>query len=292
LATSKGQRYLGIAFFLTLAFCVIEYAGGVFTGSLSLIADAGHMVADLGALGLAFFAAWFAGKKPTSKMTFGYHRIEVLTALVNAALLITIAIGICREGLERLSSETPIRGDVMIVIATAGFIVNVVIGAMLFKQSRENINIAAAFYHVLSDALSSVGVIAAGIVVSVTQWYLMDSIVSFLIAVLISTSALKLLKSVVPVLMEASPPHIDTGELERQVTAVDGVSALHDLHVWTISPGKESLSAHIEVKDEADRDQILDKVEALLSREFNITHTTLQIERTNRPRKTENHFHP
>ena len=274
-----------------MAFCVIEYLGGQVSGSLALIADAGHMLGDMSALGIAFFASWIAVRRPTHKMTYGFYRVEVLAALINAALLLTIAVGLSREAWERFSTQREIQSSLMIVIAVTGLAINGVVGAMLLRHRRDNINVGAAFYHVVSDALSSIGTVIAGIVVQTTGWYWADPMASLVIAIMIAFSAWRLLKSVVSVLLEASPAHIDTVQMNARVLAIPGVEAIHDLHVWSISPGKESLSAHVEVKEGCDRDRILHEVCDLLSREFNVSHTTLQIEQAKKTRHNENHFH-
>jgi cobalt-zinc-cadmium efflux system protein len=275
----KGQRVLGFTFLATLAFCVLEFVGGKLSGSLALTADASHMLTDLGALGLALFANWMAAKSPTRKMTYGFYRIEILSALVNGAALLTISVFIVVEAFHRFHQKVPLENpQLMLVIAFAGFIFNLVTGFLLSRSAHENINVRAAFFHIVSDTISSAGTLLAGIVIIKTGRYEADPIISFFIAGLIVLSAYRLLKDVVEVLLEAAPAHIDVEKVEKDILSVTGITALHDLHVWSITSGKEALSAHLQVTPGMNADQILDHVNAVLLKNFNIEHTTLQIE--------------
>lgn len=268
---------MGTAFLITLAFCIFEFIGGKISGSLSLLADATHMLTDVSSLGLALFASWMSGRHATRKMSYGYYRLEILAALVNGALLLTLAFFITKEAFRRLQTPPSIHTGLMLVVALIGLAVNLGTGWMLGRFAGRNINVRGALFHVFADALSSVGVLAAGIVLAVTGWRYADSAASFVIATLILASAWWLLKEVVEVLLEAAPSHINLEMLEKKILSVPGVEAIHDLHVWTISSGKESLSAHLEVKC-ADTDALLAHVNQLLSHDFEIHHTTLQVE--------------
>lgn len=288
---TSGQRGLEGAFILTLAFCIFEFIGGKLSASLALVADAGHMLTDLSGLGLALFAAWMAGRKPTPRMSYGFYRIEILAALINGALLISLAIFITIEAFKRLNEPREIHISLMLAVALAGLVVNLFCAYLLSHSSKDNINIKGAFFHVLGDTLSSLGTLVAGGIVFFTGWTYADPLVSFFISLLIVASAVHLLKDVVEVLLEATPQHIDVVELERKLRSIAGVHDIHDLHVWSLSRGKEALSAHLEVGPGWDADHILHLVNDMLSRDFGIYHTTLQIESAGK-RRTENHFHP
>jgi len=287
----KGQRVLGIIFLLTLAFCVFEFIGGKISGSLALLADAGHMLTDLSAIGLAFFASLTASRRATAKMSYGFYRIEVLSALINGATLMTLAVLIVREAFERFNSPPPINTQVMIFVGAMGLVFDLTSGFFLSRAAGKNINIRGAFFHVISDALGSFGTIVAGMVLALTGWRFIDPLVSCFIALLIFFSAWRLLKDVVEVLLEATPAHINTHLLEQKILLLAGIQAIHDLHVWSISPGRESLSAHLEVETGADRDQVLHEVHEMLSRDFQIDHSTLQIETSEHRQKEKSHFH-
>ncbi len=287
----KGQRVLGITFLLTLAFCIFEFIGGKISGSLALLADAGHMLTDLAAIGLAYVAGWMASRRATAKMSFGFYRFEVLSALVNGAALITLAVLIIREAFDRFNAPSVIHTQVMIGVGVMGLLFDFTSGFFLSRFAGKDINIRGAFFHVVSDALGSFGTILAGMIIALTGWLYADPLVSCFIALLIILSAWRLLKDVVEVLLEATPSHINTQSLEQKILSLPGILAIHDLHVWSISPGKESLSAHLEVQPGTDRDKVLREVHEMLSRDFQIEHTTLQIETSEHRQKEKSHFH-
>lgn len=292
LNTSPGQRVLGITFLITLVFSVFEWIGGKWSGSLALIADAGHMFTDLGGLGLALFAGWMATKRATPKMSFGFYRFEIFAALANGALLAGIAVLIVKEALERFRLSSPIHTHLMLAVAFAGLLANLFCAFLLARHAKDNINFRGAFFHVMGDALSSVVTIAAGLLILKTGWRFADPAASFFIAALIVVSAWKILKDVAEVLLEAAPAHINIHELKRKVLAVSGIHAIHDLHIWSISSGKVSLSAHLEVESERDGGQLLGSVNEILARDFHIHHTTLQLEDVKKKRHEDRHFHP
>ncbi len=288
----KGQRVLGITFLLTLAFCIFEFIGGKISGSLALLADAGHMLTDMSAIGLAFFAALAASRRATAKMSYGFYRIEVLSALINGATLFTLAVFIVREAFERFNSPPVINTQVMILVGVMGLVFDLTSGFFLSRAAEgKNINVRGALFHVISDALGSFGTIVAGTVIALTGWLAIDPVVSCFIALLIIASAWRLLKDVAEVLLEATPAHINTHLLEQKILSLAGIQAIHDLHVWSISPGREALSAHLEVEKETDRDKVLHEVHEMLSREFHIDHSTLQIETSEHRKQEKSHFH-
>lgn len=273
-----ARRALKFACIATLAFAFIEFVGGKISQSLALIADAGHLLTDAGALGLAFFAAWMTTQPATRRMSYGFHRVEILAALANGVGLVTIAVFIVKESFQRFSRPPAIQVDLMLALGAAGLVFNLVLALYLRRFSRENLNVQSAFFHVLADLLGSVGVVAAGLIVLKTQWVYADPLVSIVIAILIVLGAWKILKDSVGVLLEAAPTHVDIARLESRLLSLPGVQEICDLHVWTISSGKEALSAHLGVMAESDSNALLQEVNTVLSGEFGIHHTTIQIE--------------
>jgi len=262
---------------LVLAYMCAEAVGGLLTGSLALLADAGHMLSDAASLGLALFALWIAQKPRTPERTFGYYRTEILAALVNGATLVAIAVFIVVEAWERFEGTREVDGWPMMWIAVGGLAVNLVGMAVLHGGKDESLNLRGAWLHVLSDTLGSLQAIVAGVLIWVYGWHWADPAASVLIAGLVTWSSWSLLRDAVNVLMEATPRHLDAGEIQRALAAVPGVREVHDLHVWTITSGFESLSVHVRVA-ERDRDEALAELRALLRERFGIDHSTIQIE--------------
>ncbi len=274
-------RRLAITLGLVVVYMVAEVVGGYLTGSLALLADAGHMLSDAGSLGLATFALWISGRPRTPERTFGYHRTEILAALANGVALVAIAILIVVEAGQRFASPREVHGGAMMAVAAGGLGINLAGLWILHGGRSESLNVRGAWLHVLSDTLGSVGAIAAGALIWAFDWEWADPLASVLIAVLVVWSSWTLLRESVHVLMEATPAHIDAVEVERAIAQVPGVRQVHDLHVWTITSGFESLSVHVRVADGAgarDRDSVLSDVRELVSRRFDIGHSTIQIE--------------
>jgi cobalt-zinc-cadmium efflux system protein len=267
---------------LTLTYMFAELAGARLTNSLSLLADAGHMLSDAGALCLSLFALWMARRQPTPSRTFGYYRTEILAALANGALLVTLAVLIAREAIERVAAPPVVRGSILMIIAAGGLLVNVAGMLVLRSGMHESLNVRGAFMHVASDALGSVQVLLAGAAVQWLGWRWVDPIASLVIAVLIVISAWGLLREAVSVLMEGVPGHLNVDQVRDAIMSVRGVSAVHDLHVWSISSGFVALSAHVQVEAQADQD-ILWSVHQNLHDRFGIGHTTIQVERPQSP---------
>lgn len=264
---------------LTAFMMVAEAVGGWWSGSLALLSDAGHMLTDAAALLLAVLALWFAGRPADLKRTYGFFRLEILSALVNGLTLVGIAGLIGYEAWERLANPRPLNAPLMLTVAAVGLLVN--IGGMILLSRSQSMNVRAAFLHVAGDALSSVGVIAAGAVAWLTGWTLLDPIISVAIAAIIAVGAVGLVRQAVHVLLEAVPEHIDLVEVFGAMKTVVGVQEVHDLHVWTISHGLHALSAHLVVRLEggaADHDDVLASARGLLRERFGIEHATLQIE--------------
>ena len=274
---TRDRKRLLAALGLTALLMGVEAVGGWLSGSLALLSDAGHMLTDSAALLLAALASVFSGRPADLRRTWGFVRLEVLSALFNGLLLIGIAGLIAYEGVHRLRDPQPLKAGLMLAVAVAGLAVNLA-GMALLARSR-SMNVRGAFLHVVGDAISSVGVIAAGLIVWITGWTLADPIVSLLIAGLIAAGAASLIRDAVHVLLEAVPSHIDLKAVLSAMKGLDGVCGVHDLHVWTIGHDRHALSAHLVCPDRGtDRDRILGAAQEVLRERFGITHTTLQVE--------------
>ena len=272
------KRALAIAAALIGVFMVREAVGGVLTGSLALLADAGHMASDAASLLLALFAAWLATQLPTPERSFGYRRAEILAALANGVALIAIAIWIIIEAIQRLPEGSDVAGTGVLAIGAVGLAVHVTTMGVLWQSRRESLNVDAAFRHVLADAAGSIGVIAAAIVILTTGWTPIDPILSLLIAALIVFSAWGVLRDSVRILLEASPAGMSVDEVGTAMANHPGVSEVHDLHIWTITSGFVALSAHVVVAQGEDCHTRQRELEAILNEQFNIAHTTLQTD--------------
>ncbi|HSP80716.1 MAG TPA: cation diffusion facilitator family transporter, partial [Myxococcaceae bacterium] len=275
---AKDRKRLLFALVLTGTIAVAEAVGGYISNSLALMSDAGHMLTDISALALSLLALWFAGRPADLKKTYGYYRMEILSALLNGVLLLGITIVILMEAWERLRQPAEIRLGPMAVVATIGLLAN--LGALGFLHRTHSMNVRGAFLHVLGDTLSSVGVLLGAGLMALTGWYLVDPIISVLISVVIVVGAVKLVRDAVDVLLEAVPAHVDLPEVKGLLLRVAGVRDVHDLHVWTISSGIYALSAHLVVEDPmvCNNDEILSAVKHDLFDRFGIDHTTIQIE--------------
>jgi len=262
---------------LTAVIAVAEVVGGLFAGSLALLADAGHMVADAGALGLSLFALTVARRPPTPEKSFGYFRLEILAALFNGALLIGVTVWIVVEALGRLKAPLNIRSGLMLAVATLGLAANVIAVVMLHRARDENLNARAAYLHILGDSLGSVGTIVAAGIILVTGWRPADPLISMVIAALILVSAVRLVWESVDVLLEATPRHVSLPRLQTAIAGVTGVTDVHDLHVWTVSNGIVAMSGHATVPDPALQQAALEEI-CRRVRSFGIQHVTVQME--------------
>jgi cobalt-zinc-cadmium efflux system protein len=276
----SSQRRLLIALALAGSYMLAEIVGGLLTGSLALLADAGHMFSDVVALGMSVLALRIAQRPPNPSRTYGYYRAEILAALIHGVLLVCVSMGIFLEAWERLGTPTVILGGPMIAVAVGGLAVNLIALGILSQGRHQNLNVRGAWLHVLSDALGSVGAIAAGALIWAFGWTWADAVASVLIGVLIIHSSWALMREAVSVLMEGAPGHIDVQEIERALLAVNGVEAVHDLHVWTIASGMISLTGHVVAKDGRRQADLLHQICELLARRFRIEHATIQIEPT------------
>lgn len=291
-ATAQNRRALQITFALTFGYFIVEVVGGILTNSLALLADAAHMLTDVFGLGLALFATWISEKPATPEKTYGYYRFEILAALANAVVLLFISFYILYEAYGRFREPPVVASLPMILIAVVGLGVNLAGMWILREGARESLNVQGAFLEVVSDALGSVGVIIAGLIMLVTGWYYADPIFSVFIGLFILPRTWKLLMQAVNVLLEGTPGHINLAAVEEAVHTVTGVEAVHDLHVWTITSGIEALSTHIVLTDNCDpkdADRVLEQLSALLKEKFGIDHSTIQIEKSSRHEKEMQH---
>lgn len=279
-AASAHRGRLVLVLCLTFSVMIVQIIGGLAAGSLALLADAGHMAADSFGILLALFAVWIAARPSTPQRTFGLQRAEILAAAANALLLFLLCGYIAYEAIQRLLSPEPVIGPIVLVAASIGLVVNAVSLALLHRAQSESLNLRGAYLEVFSDLVSSLGVIAAALIVWTTGWQRADSIVSLAIAVFIVPRAWNLLNEALHILLEATPRDMDLEEVRRHLQEQPGVLGVHDLHAWTITSGMPVLSAHVVVEDHllADTGRILDRLHECLSGHFDVEHSTLQLE--------------
>ncbi|HET8840945.1 MAG TPA: cation diffusion facilitator family transporter [Ktedonobacteraceae bacterium] len=274
-----AKKTLRLAFFLTLIILVAEVVGGFLANSLALISDAGHVLTDIFALGLAWFATAQAERPPNARNTFGYHRVGILAALVNALTLILVTIWILWEAIQRFQHPEPIQPLTMFIAAAVGIVINLYIGLGLQKE-KENINVRAAALHVFGDIGASAAVIVAGVVIMLTGWNPADPLLSLGIAILIAFGAWRILHETTDILLEAVPKDINLSTLVRDMMRVKGVEDVHDLHVWCITNGMYALSCHAQIADlpPSQSAPILSSLESMLQGKYRIGHTAIQFE--------------
>jgi cobalt-zinc-cadmium efflux system protein len=270
-------RRLMVVFGLTALFMIVEVLGGWISGSLALLADAGHMLTDVGALGLTLLTAWIARRPADATKTYGYLRWEILAALVNGAVLFGLAAWVVVEAVGRLGSPAPIRGGLFFGVALAGLVVNAVGLVLLHGSHRDHLNTRGAYLHILGDLLGSVGAVIAAVIVLTTGWTPADPIVSILLALLILVGAWRLVRESTDILLEAVPGHISMVQVEQGMLGVPGVLAVHDLHVWTVTNGMVAMSGHAVVPDLAVHPGVLEGIREALGR-LGIRHVTVQLE--------------
>jgi cobalt-zinc-cadmium efflux system protein len=271
-------RSLRIALVLTAAFLVAEVIGGILSNSIALLADAGHMLTDVAALGLALFVAWFSKQPETPQKTYGYLRWEILAALVNGATLLMISAWILWEAIARFNTPAPIQGGLMLAVAAGGLIVNIIAARVLAGSSSENMNARGAYLHVLGDLLASVGTLVAAILIRYTGWLLADPIASILTTILIVSGAWRLVRESVDILLESTPAHIPLPAVRGQLEAIPGIESVHDLHVWAVTPAVVAMSAHCIVREPAQHQHVLEHIHDAM-RLFGIQHVTIQLEK-------------
>jgi cobalt-zinc-cadmium efflux system protein len=277
-ASVENQSPLRIALVITSAVLLVEVAGGLLSHSLALLADAGHMLTDVAALGLGLFAFWLSGRPASSGRTFGWRRFEIFAAFLNGVALWLIAAVIGYQAFLRLQSPRPVKGGLMLAVAAFGLAANIVVGAILYRDREHSLNIRGAFLHVVADALGSVGVLAAAVLIAVTRSYIWDPIISAAVCVLILWSSARLIRDSFRIFMEGAPSHLDTGAIRETLAALDGVLDVHDLHVWTITSGFVSMSAHLRVRAGMEAKDVLRRAHEAISSRFKVVHSTFQIE--------------
>lgn len=279
---SADRSRLKLVLVVTVSVIVLEVVGALLSGSLALLADAGHMVTDAAAVALALSASYMATLPATSKRTFGFHRAEILAALVNAVVLLVVCTYLVWSGIHRLLDPVPIEGDLMVAFGAVGLAANAVSLGVLARRKDSSLNMRGAYLEVLSDLLGSVAVVIAAVVVLATGYLRADAIASLLIAAMILPRSFTLLREAVDVLLEASPRHVDLDEVRSHLTAVPGVVDVHDLHAWTITSGMPVLSVHVTVSDacleERGVGSLLDEFSKCVADHFDVDHATFQIE--------------
>jgi cobalt-zinc-cadmium efflux system protein len=274
----SSSRRLKLAFWTQLAFFVVELVGGILTNSLALLADAGHMLSDVGALGLSLLALKWAARLPTARKTFGYHRLEILVALVNGLALWAMAGYIFYEALGRFFQPPAISGSPLIMIAGLGLMVNLLGMYVLLPTREHNINLRSAFIHLLSDSFASFAAVVAGLAIWWQGWYWFDPLAGVIVGVMIVVSSWQLVWEAADILLESTPRHIAIDEVQKSLEGHPQVQQVHDLHVWTIASGIYALSVHVTIDNHINRDCLTWELEELLRHRFGLEHNTIQIE--------------
>ncbi|MDR5603840.1 cation diffusion facilitator family transporter [Staphylococcus coagulans] len=279
---THSKMTLWLSLIITLFFTVVEFAGGIISNSLALLSDSFHMLSDVFALALSMLAVYFASRKPTARYTFGYLRFEILAAFLNGLALAVISVWIFYEAIVRIIFPKPVESGLMLVIATIGLIVNIVLTVILVRslKSENNINIQSALWHFMGDLLNSIGVIIAVVLIYFTGIQLIDPILSMIIALVILRGGYKIMRNAWLILMESVPEHLDTDEIMETMKCVDQVLDVHEFHLWSITTEHYSLSAHVvlDSRNSEDAYQTINELETLLKEKYGLAHTTLQIE--------------
>lgn len=277
-AAARHTGRLAWALGLTATYMFAEVVGALVTGSLALLADAAHMLTDVAGLALALIAIRFAAREATSKLTYGYLRLEVLSALTNAVVLLLLTVYIIYEAYQRFLAPPEVLGGPMLAVAVVGLIVNLISMRLLAGGASESLNMKGAYYEVIGDMLGSLGVIAAALLMMWKGWRLADPIIGAGIGLFIVPRTWILLKQVTNILMEGTPAHIDVDEMQRRLLAIPGVRAVHDFHVWTITSGIDAMSCHLVIDDLSQGRSFLRQARGLIAKDFGIDHVTIQIE--------------
>jgi len=287
---ARSTRALTWALALTVFILIAEGVGGWLSNSLALLADAGHVLTDAGALGLSLFVAWLAKQPGSSAKTYGYLRWEILAALINGATLLGISAWIVYEAVMRFRNPQPVVGGLMFVIALIGLVVNAITVALLHGVRAGNLNVRGAYLHVLGDLLASFGTVVAAVIIKMTGWLHADPIASLVTTILIVFGAWRLVRESVDVLLEAAPAHIALDTVRTRLESIPGVESTHDLHVWTVTSGMVAMSVHAIVRDSGNHQTVLERAHDLLS-EMGIQHSTIQLE-CEEMFERELHLHP
>lgn len=282
-ATREGNKKgLIIALIITCGIMLLEFLGGLLTNSLALLSDAGHMLSDASSLLLSFLAIRFASRKPSPSKTYGYYRFEILAALFNGATLFVIAFFIIWEAIKRFTEPPTVASGTMMIIAAIGLLANILSAGVLVQKGdvHNNVNLRSAYLHILGDALGSVGAIIAGVFMLFFDWYVADPIISVVVALLILKSGWGVIKNSIHILMEGTPATINQKDVKMVLEEIEGVIDVHDLHIWTITSGLDTLSCHILIEDKKDSQAILQQAINRIKDKFKIEHTTIQIEKS------------
>jgi len=274
----KGVSSMLVVLGITSAYMLVEVLAGFYTGSLALIADAGHMLGDVASLILALVAFWFSSKPPNLIKTYGYYRTEIFAALINGIVLVGISLFIVWEAYRRLSDPPAVIGAPMLVVGLLGLVVNLASAKLLSHSASENLNVKAAYLEVLSDLMATAGVLVAAVVVLLSKWYLVDPIVSGAIGLMILPRTWSLLAECTHILMEGAPGHVDLAGLRAAMLAVPGVVDIHDIHVWTITSGLDAMSGHVTIDKDSPADTVLSEITTIAQEKFGLRHTTVQVE--------------
>lgn len=277
-ASSRHKKNLLIVLALSGTYLIAEVIGGIATKSLALLADAAHMLTDVVGLLLAFIAIKIGERKASPKKTFGYYRTEILAAVINAVVLLGISIFVLYEAFQRFKNPPEVQSGSMMIVAGIGLVVNIIGILIIRKDSNASLNMKGAYFEVLSDMLTSVGVMMAGVIMLTTQWYYADPIISAAIGLLIIPRTLKLLMEAVNVLLEGTPKDVDISKLRASLEELPGIKEIHDLHVWSLTSGVNAMSAHVIADDNKNRNELLQILIDKATTDFKITHTTFQIE--------------
>lgn len=277
---AASRRSLWAAFALIASFMLVEIIGGLVSNSLSLLADAAHMITDAAAIGLALFAMWIASRPESSSRTFGFYRTEVIAALLNALSMWLIAAWIFFEAYRRFFEPPEIQGNLVLGVGFVGLLANILAALVLKRSAKESVNVEGALLHVMGDLLGSIGVIIAGILIIAFGWYVADPIIGIVIGILVLLSSGRLLWKVLHVLMQGTPTHIDLDSLCQRLEQVDGVTGVHDIHAWTVTTGYEVFTAHVtaDISHDESSGQTLQTLRDIASKEFGIAHVTIQLE--------------
>ncbi len=278
-ATGPERRSLGMTIGLTATVMIVEAVGGLLANSLALLSDAGHMLTDVLALGMALFAVTVASRPATTRKTYGYYRIEILAAQVNGAILVLIAAVVVYEAYKRFLDPQPVRGALVLGVAAVGLIADLA-GVWILTRASRSLNVRSARLHIAGDALSSAAVLVGGAVITATSWYAIDAILSFVIAGIILVGAYRILRETADILLEGTPRGMELREVFAAIEEVPGILSVHDLHIWCITSGMTALSGHVilDAPALARSDEVLNTIKEMLKRRFRIEHTTIQVE--------------
>lgn len=278
LSRQESIKALRKTLVLILIFMVIELVFGILANSLALITDALHMFTDAGATLLSLFAFWIAKRPPNRKLSYGYHRAEIIAALVSAFSTWGLSAWLIYEAIVRLSNPEPVKGGMVLIVASIGFFANLTMMIILHKSQKESLNVRGAYVHILGDLLGSLGVVISGILLIVFDWYPIDPIITLVFSLIVIYSAWKLVRETIHVLMEGTPKHLSSKEIEDDLLNLEHVEAIHDLHIWSLTLDQTSLSAHIVSKEPT---ETLLAAQKLLEDKYDILHSTIQVEPPN-----------